>query len=381
MALLERRPQLERIRQRFDALTAEGSGTCVVVAGEAGIGKTSLLRAFVHDLPAATRTRTLWAGCEALFTPRPLGPLIDLAAHFPPSIEHALHQGGTYNSVFPGLLRHFGDSASPRVLVIEDMQWADAGTMDFVRYLGRRIHTLPLLLLLSHRDEGIDAEHPLLRVLGDLPAATTLRQRLEPLSLAAVGALAECAQRPADAVWRASRGNPFYVTELLAAPEAEVPPSVRDAVLASLGGLSPAARALASTVSLFPKAAPLARLEAMGAMGAMGDDANAGAVDECLRAGVVMLIAEADGDALAFRHEIARNVVHDAMPAGARRRGHADAFAAWQASADAETTRTRCITPKRPAWAPKPRRWHPPPLLARRPPATIARPRAFTRWR
>ncbi len=316
MALLERRPHLDRIRQRFDSITATGGGACVVVSGEAGIGKTSLMRAVVHDLPAGTQG--LWAGCEALFTPRPLGPLIDLATHFPPSVERALHEGRTYNGLFPALLRCLGDARRARVLVIEDLQWADVGTIDFVRYLGRRIHDLPLLLLLSHRIEGIDAAHPLQHALGDLPADNTLRVTLPPLTRDAVCQLAAGTPRSAAEVFSVTGGNPFYVTELLASPDVQVPHSVRDAVLSALARLSAPARDLARAVSLVPRHADLQLLERYAAPGR-------DIVDECLRAGILV----SHDRALAFRHEIARTAVHDAMPAHERTRGHASAYRAW----------------------------------------------------
>ncbi len=324
MPLLERQTHLDRMRQRFDAVAAD-RGACVVLSGEAGIGKTALLRAFTQALPATTTV--LACGCEALFTPRPLGPLIDLASRFPPSVEHALHEGRTYNGLFPALLAFLRDAARPRVLVIEDMHWADVGTIDFVRYLARRVHELPLLLVLSHRDEALDAGHPLARLLGELPAAHTLRIELPPLSAQAVVTLAQGRTHRAAEVYAATAGNPFYVTELLAAPDTGVPPSVRDAVLATLARLSPAARDLARAVSLLPGHADLALLHAMGV------DAARETIDECLRVGI--LVARERG--LAFRHEITRNAVRDAMPAHDRARGHAAAYRAWYeqgASAD-----------------------------------------------
>ena len=89
MHLLERQLEFDSLRGCLEAVRHEGRGRCVLVQGEAGIGKTSLLRAFVQALPAGTPV--LAGGCEALFTPRPLGPLIDLASHLPPSLEQALN--------------------------------------------------------------------------------------------------------------------------------------------------------------------------------------------------------------------------------------------------------------------------------------------------
>jgi DNA-binding CsgD family transcriptional regulator/tetratricopeptide (TPR) repeat protein len=321
--LLERHDHVASLRSSFDNVRTLGRGSCVLVYGEAGIGKTSLLRAFVQGLPAGTPV--LACGCEALFTPRPFGPLIDLVDHFPPSVERALHQGAPYNVVFPALLRCLGEGSPARVLFIDDMQWADVGTIDVVRFLGRRVHELPLLLIASYRAEGINAEHPLQRLLGDLPATSTLRLALPPLSRNAVASMALAAGRSADAVYVASQGNPFYVTELLAADGDAVPPTLRDAVLAALARLSPRARELAFAVSLFPGHADLALLRAMGALG--GDAASRGALAECLRAGMLV----GDATSLAFRHEIARNVVHDAMPPHECALGHATALRAYDA--------------------------------------------------
>ena len=335
MPLLERHHHVTSLRSRFAAVRDHGRGSCVLVSGEAGIGKTSLLRLFVDSLPQDTPV--LACGCEALFTPRPLGPLIDLAEHFPPSVERALHQGAPYNSLFPNLLRCLGEGPRARVLIVEDLHWADVGTIDFVRFLGRRVHDLPLLMIASYRPEGIDAEHPLQRALGDLPAATTLRMALPPLSREAVATLAHGARRPAEALYAASHGNPFYVTELLASAGDEIPASLRDAVLAALGRLSPAARELAFAASLFPGRAELALLRAMGAL----DDAAASreAQSECLRAGMLVT----DATALAFRHEIARDVVHDAMAPPARARGHAAALAAYRARLHRDDDTEHCM--------------------------------------
>lgn len=316
MALLERGRELELIGYRFGRIRADG-GCCAIVSGEAGVGKTSLLRAAVLALPAGTPV--MWAACEALFTPRPLGPLIDLAEHFPPSVDLALQEGRTYGSLFPTLLRSLRESSRPRVLVIEDLHWADVGTLDFVRWLGRRIHELPLMLMLSHREEPVDGDHPLPRALGELPATCTLRIGLAPLSADAVESMARGRERAGD-LHALTGGNAFYVTELLASDGDALPRSIRDAVIGALARLSPPARQLARIVSLFPQRAPRTLLALMEA------PADPAVLGECLRAGI--LVAPS-GQALAYRHEIARNVVHDDMHAGQRADYHARALAAW----------------------------------------------------
>src|SRR5579862_2300753 len=75
--LLERSGQLSALREALAAVVSSGRGRIVLVAGEAGIGKTALLRRFRTALGGSARV--LWAGCDPLFTPRPLGPVLDLA--------------------------------------------------------------------------------------------------------------------------------------------------------------------------------------------------------------------------------------------------------------------------------------------------------------
>src|SRR5262245_24149887 len=101
-ALLERDAPMALLEQLFGRMRQGHGGACVLVHGEAGIGKTSLVQAFVQRLdPAAMQP--LVAGCEALYSPRPLGPLVDLADRFAPSVAAALHAGGSWNGLFPAL--------------------------------------------------------------------------------------------------------------------------------------------------------------------------------------------------------------------------------------------------------------------------------------
>jgi len=311
--LLEREHPLAQLDAAHAQVVAGHGGVCVLLSGDAGIGKTTLVHTFLRALP--TETPVLLAGCEALFTPRPLGPLVDLAERFPPSVAQALEQGRTYTGLFPALLRHFKESPEPCVFVVEDVHWADVGTLDLLRYLGRRLHGVRLLMLLTYRDVGLEADHPLRGVMGDLSSATTLRLALEPLSRAAVEVLARTAQRDGAAVYAATAGNPFYVTEVLAGQPGGVPLSVRDAVQAALARLPPAARALAEWVSLFPGHVERSLLERVAAT-------PPAALEACLRCGLLRLEAHA----LSFRHEIARQAIYDAVPALHRVDGHALIF-------------------------------------------------------
>ena len=123
--------------------------------------------------------------------------------------------------------------------VFEDVHWADAATLDLLKYLGRRIRSMATLIVLTYRDDELDGSHALWSVLGDLPSSAVRRMHLEPLSAAAVARLARRAGRSAEEVHSQTGGNPFCVTELLASPPGSVPVTVRDATLARALRLSP----------------------------------------------------------------------------------------------------------------------------------------------
>jgi DNA-binding CsgD family transcriptional regulator len=308
--LLERADVLgilvDRLRRLRDA-----AGGCVLLHGEAGVGKTSLLRA----LRRATEgdVQWWWGACEPLLSAPPLGPLIDMVPELPPSIAQAVRAGGPIQSVLAGVLALLRDSRRPAVFAFEDVHWADGATLDLIRYVGRRLDGTRALLVVTHRDDGIDSGHMLRAVLGRLPAPSTLRCRLSPLSPQAVDELARRARRDPRGLYRATQGNPFYVTELLAAPAALLPASVRDAVLARVSVVSAGARAVLELVSA--ATAPLERELAL-------QDGEVQPVDECLCAG---LLVEQDG-LLSFRHEIARRTVEDAIPPMRARALHARMF-------------------------------------------------------
>jgi predicted ATPase len=117
------------------------------------------------------------------------------------------------------------------------VHWADDATLDVVRYLAWRIAELPSVLVLTYRDDELRDDHPLRRVLGALARQDVQRLALRRLSPGAVQELAGPHGADARAVLEATGGNPFFVTEVLASPDADVPATVRDAVLARLGQL------------------------------------------------------------------------------------------------------------------------------------------------
>lgn len=281
----------------------EGHGRAVLVSGEAGIGKTSLVERFVERRPTAVRT--LWGACEALFTPRPLGPLYDIAQQAQTPLRVALESNTDRATLFAAVLDEL--IQTPAIVIIEDIHWADEATLDLLKYLARRIHRTATLLILTYRDDELGLEHPLRLVLGDLPARDVTRLRLHPLSEAAVARLAAQTHRHVNDLYRATGGNPFFLTEALASEAPGVPASISDAVLAQVSRRSPAARRLLELVSVVPNKMERWLVEA-------GSVEQNAAFEECLSTGVLHL----DGEAVGFRHELARQAVEGALSAGRR---------------------------------------------------------------
>ncbi len=277
---------------------AERRGSLMLVAGEAGIGKTVLLRAFVTQAPVPT----LWGMCDPLSTPRPLGPLRDVAHDLGADVTAALRDAVAQHEIFAVVLKAL--RAGARALIIEDLHWGDEATLDLVRFLARRIATLPLLLVVSYRDDGGPA-HPLTRVLGDLVAAPdTRRLQLTPLSRRAVAELLGDRGPDAADVHARTAGNPFFVSQIIAQPESPLPDTVRDAVVARTAALEPAVRRTLELLSSAPHGVSGALLAAL--------DVPSTTLETLTATGLL----DRHGDGVAFRHEIARSAVLDGVPPG-----------------------------------------------------------------
>src|SRR5881392_1565363 len=175
--LLEREEAFATLAEAF-ATARRGEGRLVFVSGDAGIGKSALVRAFCSRSASA---RALVGSCDGLRTPRPLGPFVDIAARVGGHLGDVGAAGESPQAVFDVLLEELR-TGGETVLVIEDVHWADEATFDILRMLGRRIERLGALVVATYRTDELPREHPLRIVLGDLATVTgVVRLRLEPL--------------------------------------------------------------------------------------------------------------------------------------------------------------------------------------------------------
>jgi DNA-binding CsgD family transcriptional regulator len=313
--LLERADDLSALEASLAEVTSRRRGRLVLVSGEAGVGKTALLRRFCEDLGVSARV--LWGNCDALFTPRPLGPLFDIAETTGGELEALVASGAKSHEVVAALASELGRRA-PTLIVLEDVHHADGATLDVIRLLGRKVRTLPALVVATYREGELASGHPLRIVLGEFATSRDIsRLRIEPLSRTAVAELAQLHELDADELFRKTAGNPFFVTEVLGAAGDEIPHTVRDAVLARAASLSTDARRLLETVAALPPRADLQLLESVA-----GD--VVATLDECLTSG--MLASDPGG--IAFRHELARLTVEESLPPDRKLVLHRDALKA-----------------------------------------------------
>ncbi len=311
--LLEREPTLEALSQAVSAAAA-GRGSVALVTGDAGIGKTSLIRAFADR--EEDRARLLLSACDDLMASRTLGPLRDAVLGNEP-----------VDDVFSALLDELAAEA-PTVLVVEDIHWADDATLDVLGYAARRIAPLGAVLVLTCRDDEVDTGHPLSRFLGVLVGTPLVRLPLRPLSADAVRRL--CAGTGADAavVHRVTGGNPFFVTEALASPRDAVPVSVMEAVMARIARLSPECHDALDQLSVVPSHVDidLAAYLLGPALDALSEAETAG-------------VLEVRPDRLAFRHELARRAIEHSLPELRRQRLNAAVVQALLAREQPERAR------------------------------------------
>jgi DNA-binding CsgD family transcriptional regulator/tetratricopeptide (TPR) repeat protein len=301
--LLERESPLATLSE-YATDARRGDGRVVLVFGEAGAGKSTLVEQFERDLPDATWA---WGVCDGLFTPRPLGPLFDVADRLGGELLDLCRADAPRDQLFAALLRAVDRPGSLHVLVIEDVHWADEATIDLIRFLGRRVRGVPVLLLLTYRDDALGPADPLRVALGDLARQrSTRRIGMAPLTLGAVTTLAAGTGLDPAELHRLTGGNPFYVTELLDG-SGPVPSSARDAVLARVASLGAEARELVEAGALTGNRPDLHLL--LTVTGSTTDT-----VDEVLASGLLV----GDGDALHFRHEIARLALEDSIAAHRR---------------------------------------------------------------
>jgi DNA-binding CsgD family transcriptional regulator len=298
--LLERELDLQTVTAVVQS-AERGRGCVALIRGDAGIGKTSLLRCARER---ASVPFFVGRG-EPLSVPEPLGPIRELAAAA--GAGNISELAGDDRRGLARALETALTENGPAVAVIEDAHWADPATLDVVRLLARGSENTPLALLVTFRDDEVAANAALAVLIGDLATDPRITQvALAPLSLGAVRSLAAGSGADAEEVARVTAGNPFLVVETVAAG-GQMPASVRDATLARVARLGPEAKGLVDIAAVAGQRVSPQLLDEL----APGCET---AIEEALAHGVLT----DDGTALGFRHELTRQAIEQALSAPRR---------------------------------------------------------------
>ena len=338
----------EREQARLQAWAAEafaGRGSLVLLAGEAGVGKTSLARRALAGSGLQVLEGVGAQGGTSAFGPvvevlrahlrsQGGGPLVEgpLAAHLalllpelgPPAAE------ADRATLFEAIRLALAAIAArgPAALFLDDLQWADDATLELLGALARSLDTQPLLVLGAYRSDELPRDHPIRRLRSELRRAGRLRQvTVEPLGAEATATLLERTLGAAGpslrrAVFDRTDGVPFFVNELgsalaaggrlqaglsglelLEGEDVPLPDSVRDAVLLRAAGLSDDARAAVLTAAVAGQTFDPELVTAVAGLAEWPD--------ELLRHGIV---AEGAPGRMAFRHALVREAFYREVP-------------------------------------------------------------------
>ncbi|MFJ9264554.1 ATP-binding protein [Streptomyces bacillaris] len=324
----------------------------VVITGAAGVGKSRLVRELLTRTPPSD-TPALVARCREPDAPAPFAPLVEVLAQCRPLAEDLPPVTGALRGLLPelaGLLPPAPPPVSdPRaeqhrlvralcgltaslgraVFVVEDVQWADAGTVAFLRTL---VSDPPphLGLVLTARGEDGDAFPFPLR---PPPHVVSAERHLVPLSVAGTGALAAgllggraVPEEFAEQLYGWTGGLPYVIEEVLrrwpdplaqptgtggaGVPEPPLPASVRRLVVEGLRRLPPDARKVVAAAAVLDDPAPV---HLLGAVAGLGEEETRHALTAALKEGVLRAAGDSGGGTYAFPYALARRAAYEAV--------------------------------------------------------------------
>jgi DNA-binding CsgD family transcriptional regulator len=302
--LLERDAELSELAHAADRAANGEGGRLIFISGEAGIGKSALLRQFVATNPDV---EALTGVCEPMGAGEALAPLFDIARDLSHEVFDRLNRVRANTELYAAVVDALRNRGTPSMIAFEDVQWADQGTLDLLRYIGHRVKRLSTLVVATYREEDVDPRSPLTLVLGDLATSPEV-QRIDllPLSEQATSQLAARTGTDPTALHHRTAGNPFFITEILAAGGDRLPTTVRDAVLARVARLAEPTRLA---------------LEAAAVVGPRFDQALFEALLDrlelprwTLRASIFTGMLRQEQPILEFRHALAQTAILESVP-------------------------------------------------------------------
>jgi hypothetical protein len=299
MELIEREGFLNILQTQFVKL-ADGEGHCMFVSGEAGIGKTSLVKAFCR---LQEDNCIIYQGaCDALFTPRPLAPLYDIIWQVNKELWPSTHSIEQRTELFATFFRELKSQNKKTIILFEDIHWADEATLDFIKFFARRITQLPCLFLLTYRDDETFFYSSLRNIYAQMSADSFTRLQLTALSKEAVTTMATEKGYNAEDVYSVSGGNPFYVTEILASYSPGVPENIKDSILAVYDRQEEGTKHAWQICSVIPEGLEISRYSQI-------KSAWEEEIDHCFALKIIIV----KNDRVIFKHELYRRTIEASL--------------------------------------------------------------------
>ncbi|HEX2282752.1 MAG TPA: AAA family ATPase, partial [Thermomicrobiales bacterium] len=354
--LVGREAEQARLRT-YLGLALDGRGALVLVGGEAGIGKTTLVEAIAREA-TEQGARVLSGHCYDLTTTPPYGPWLELIDQYSAGqdgseVPHVLRRGADVGDLsnqlelFEVARSFFADLSATRpiMLVLEDLHWSDPASLDLLRYLARHLQHQPILLVATYRVDELTTQHPLYPLLPLIVReADAERLDLRQFGDADVQALvAERYRLPAGEAARLvtylvahADGNPLYIREVLRTLEEDgllrleqgswsvggldreiIPPLIRQLIAGRSIRLSEETRGLLAVAAVIGQEVPI---ELWGRVTDATDAAMLTAIEEAVAANFVR--ASPDGLTVRFVHALVREAVYEGILPVRRRRLH-----------------------------------------------------------
>lgn len=301
MKLLEREVYLNVMNRIYNDIKGTGGHT-LFIAGEAGIGKTSLIKEFINHVD--NKSHILSGGCDALFTPRPLGPLFDISPNLSADFQRILKSNANRSALFNAFLEELKGRNHTTILVFEDVHWADEATLDLIKFFSRRVILVNCLFIVTYRDDEIDSDLRLRTIMGEIPAQHQTRLKIQRLSMDSVKALAKHTQLKAEDVYRLTGGNPFYVTEIVAQYTPGIPENIKDSILSVFSRQPERVRQLWEQISTLSGKIDIKLLELI--VPNLYTE-----IEQCLKGGVLLM----EEHHLMFKHELYRKTIEETLTA------------------------------------------------------------------
>ncbi len=307
--ILEREEELQILESALKKART-GNGQLVMICGEAGIGKTSLIEHFVHSQPEPLRF--LRGACDPFSIPHPLCPLIDIARQIPDEELSQMLWEPSRPIIFHACIEKIQTVSQPTVVVFEDIHWADEATYDLIIYLGRRIQETNCLMIVTYRNDALSSDHPIRNVIGRLSGQHIERLTLNCLSRDTVISLANKAPIAGEELYQLTDGNPFYVTEFLGNDTHNLPHSVSESIVARFIKQPPDVRKILEFASIIPKkTCNYWLLESVWRV-------PLEVFEQCAVSGLV----DIETNGLVFRHALMRQAIAGSLPSIRRKMLH-----------------------------------------------------------